>query len=584
MKAPKWSEIGGGATKVSKAVSSKWPVHAKMVGRIDYDALSQLPASAATKAIWESEKGWLIDPARYAAVPTTKRVRGAKRMQRDWFATLLKCGLIAPVPADEVLGAVDVFPTAEEAKQRNRLIKEPKLINELLGKETLRALRFPTKREICELTRAGEYFIALDMAAYYDQFALGEEVSRRFCFTNGERGANQVTYRALTLTMGQRQAVGVADAATNLLLDFPKRGRVARSIIDNVIFVGSKEQVVADATTFIERVRSVGATLNEIDVQQPVTRAQVAALAKTSGEWGGIALDMTSKTVKMSPKTLDKIRRSWDSRHSWTWRHFAAHIGLLFWSWGIIALPMADFFAVLRFVSEMGRRFTEDPTLWDRRADIWPSVWPQLERWTDLAVANAPRLVPQQSTAELLVMTDASEWGWGYVALDESTGQVHQHGERWSYDLRRNHGSKLRHSTFAEPQAVINTMCHLLRADSPRHVRFGSDNTVTVASYNRGFNTHSFDINECLRRCHDYFGDGWTFEFMHIPGEKNLADPFSRNRVAGEGDRAAISAELRRLVGNPQPASPPGVPTVPHLTGDAFSVDDGSACDDGIDD
>jgi hypothetical protein len=279
----------------------------------------------------------------------------------------------------------------------------------------------------------------------------------------------------------------------------------------------------------------------------------VAALVQTVGDWGGIHLDFGKKTSCLAAKTLDKTEVSWSRRTSWTWRTFYAHIGLLFWAWQLIDLPMAEFYPLLRFIGAASAMLTQNEQLWDTPATVWSSAWPALERWTMLVLRNAPRVVPQAAPPEWLVATDASRWGWGYVAVQNVTGAVRAHGAPWSAKFRQLYGDRLGVSTFTEPQAVYNALCHLLDPAVPVRVRVLTDNTVTQASYARGYNAHSFHINECLRLLQKTFGEGFIFEFAYLPGECNLADSRSRGVIAEskeERDRLQLmSAELRRIAG-----------------------------------
>jgi hypothetical protein len=403
----------------------------------------------------------------------------------------------------------------------------------------LQRLHLATKPEIVALPRQGQYFIALDFSAYFDQFKLAESVGRRFCFRSNGR-----FYRLGRLAMGQRQAVEVAQCATMRLLDFDLRS-TAKVVIDNVIFVGDKDDVVRDATIFVQRALSVGAQFNE-DV------SNVEKLVQSSGEWCGVALDCERKTVALTGKVLAKLQRSWASRSLWSWRGFAAHVGLLFWSWGIIDVPIERYFGLLRFISEFGRRATDDDSLWEQPADIPEHVWPLLEQWTSICEANTPREVAAPRAFDWLVCTDASKWGWGYVAVHGGTGEVRTHGAAWSKYMENKYGEKLGKSTFAEPHGIVNSLCHLLPVSSsgPLRVLVGTDNTVAQASYQRGFNSHSFDINECIRRLRAYFPTHVSFDFVHIDGATNVADSLSRGLgTTGDETGRGVATCLQRVVG-----------------------------------
>jgi hypothetical protein len=526
-------------------VSGTWPLHVKDVPRISLDAAEQLTGSERSLADLRYVRGWLSEDSRYEIV-AEKDARGipTTKMPEEWLVKLRQHRVIVDVDRCDVRGWVHMFAVPEPAKMRFRPIKYTRDVNDVLGRESVMPLRFPTKQEICALVHHGECFIALDFAAYFDQFEYTPEVGARFCFRRGDR-----FFRLNTLAMGQRHAVEVAACTTARLLDFGPRTKTA-AIIDNVIFVGQREDVIRDASTFVERVRLVGARLNE-------DTADIAALVQTTGDWGGIHLDFSAKTSCLAVKTVDKTAQSWDFRGAWTWRTFAAHIGLLFWAWQIVDVPMSNFFPLLRFVSWVGLMLTERDDQWDEPAAIWSSAWPALERWTLLVLRNVPRPVPTSQAPEWLVATDASEFGWGYFAVHNATGTVRTHGARWTPEFRRLYGDRLWVSTFTEPQGVVNAMCHLLDPTRPQRVRVLTDNTATQAVFQRGFSSRSFHMNECVDRLGKIFGDGFVFDFAYLPGEINPADCFSRGRIAsGESVRGSVSAaELQRVAGS---AVPPG--------------------------
>ena len=546
---PGGCELAGyGVTrKEQKEKSSALKLHAKDVPRIVSEVLLALPCqSEYVRSQCKTAHRALSDPSFYDRVPkcTSADVPLERMTRSDDVDTLLAFGVIERVAAQDVCGGVEMFTLDEVSKNRRRAIKFTRTINESLGKETLLDVRLMTKKEIVKLPSAGTHFIALDFAAYFDQFLYAEEIRNRMCFARRLADGTIEHYRLRVLAMGQRQAVEVASWSTELLLDFAKESTASGSVIDNIIFVGSREQVLHDARIFVERVRAVGALLNE-DVDD------LESLVQERGDWCGVTLDLSAKTVALTEKVLNKTRLSWENRFSWTWRTFAGHIGLLFWSWGILDVPMADYFALLRFISEAGRRMTDAPDAeWDAPAALWPSVWPVLDAWTSLALRNTPRAVQADAEPDWLICTDASRWGWGYVALCAATGDVRSHGERRSAATERDHGAKLGRSTFAEPQAILNTCCHLLTPAAPKRVRIGTDNTVAQAAYTRGFNTHSFDINECLRRLRDLFGAPFVFDFLHVPGVLNIyADRASRGQPLSRADDEQAACSLRRLLG-----------------------------------
>ena len=141
----------------------------------------------------------------------------------------------------------------------------------------------------------------------------------------------------------------------------------------------------------------------------------------------------------------------------------------------------------------------------------------------------------------------------GYFAVHNITGAVRAHGAPWTWAFRQRYGDRLGVSTFSEPQAVVNSLCHLLDPTRPQRVRVLTDNTVTQASFQRGYNGRSFHINECLRRLHAVFGESFFFDFSYLPGECNPADGFSRGKRIAQGEEERdrlMSAELQRVAGS----------------------------------
>lgn len=509
--------------------------------------LPGIPGSTTAELLLEEMK-WLSDDAMYEmrGVPL-RSSRGAPvaNYKEEWMKRLLQVGIICKIPDSEVRGWTRMYAIPEPAKERFRSIMHTEEIND--NCEVTSNATFPTKIDIASVVHAGPKMLYVDFSAYYYQFQLSEMVGRRMCFS-----WNNNMYRLCRLPMGQRQAVGIANAATQRLLDFPKQSKRTMSIIDNVIFTGETDDIVEDAWTFVQRCKAVNATLNEVDVRT-ATREQVAELVREEGDWGGIHINLVDKTVCLTQKAVDKTRVSWENRDAWEWRHYAAHVGLLFWAWQIIELPMAEFFKVLRFNSEVSKmamqRLAEERTarglpddamppnpFWNEQARLWPSMLGELERWTRLVITNAPRKVPPPDPPEVLIECDASRWGWGCRGVHLASNNTFAHGEAWSEEMERRFADKLGASTFAEPFGVLYSLMHA-RDLFPDATRFGvtNDNTVAVASHTRGFNSRSWGINESLRQRNVLLPEQrFSVEIKHVPGTSNIADGVSRGATAYE--------------------------------------------------
>jgi len=459
---------------------------------------------------------------------------------RDGDVALMEAaGVVERTHRNAVRGHVKMFLHDEPAKDRYRPIRNTQDFNDVTDRSICGKTSMATKKDVVAAIHAGDYMIQLDFAAFYDQIRLGEEVRPLFCFREGSS-----YWRLTTLAMGTRIAVGVAGALTALLLDFGPSSK-ALSIIDNVIFIGSKEEVIRDAATFVARCEKVGLTFNE-------DTSDLASLVKQKDVWAGVAIDLANKTVALSEKSHGKTVFSWNNRNNWTWRQFAAHIGLLWWAVGINEIEVHEFYEVLRFVSHASRLLEARDELWNERAIIWASVWPKLEKWTQILLANKPRVVPPPSSVgpTWVMATDACRYGWGVVATNLQDGTSMCYGGRWFADFVKQHGEeKMKRSTFTEAHAIIAAACKLFRAKSKLHVRVLTDSTTAVSTYNRGFNTRSYDLNECAARL-KLLMPQHSFEFEHIAGSRNPADWWSRNPGAFASDekREMDTEAVRSLV------------------------------------
>jgi hypothetical protein len=451
---------------------------------------------------------------------------------------MAKMRVIERTTRSEVRGHVHVFLHDEPSKDRYRPIRNTRDFNDVTTRDICGKTQMATKAQVVAAVHDGNYMLQLDFAAYYDQIVLAPAVRALHCFRDGAR-----YYRLTTLPMGSRIAVGVAGALTALLLDFGPQSRTL-SIIDNVVFIGTREEVVRDAAIFVDRCKRVGLTLNE-------DTTDLEALVQQRGVWAGVHMDLVSKEVMLSEKTHAKTVFSWSNKEEWTWRRFAGHIGLLWWAVGIVDARMHEYFEVLRFVSHVSRMLTDDDERWEEKAQVWPSVWPALQRWTEVLLRNEPRKVPPPTAAgpTWVMATDACRYGWGVVATNLVDGRSWCYGARWYKDFVARHGEeKLRRSTFTECHAIVAAACKLLRQQQEKAVVLVlTDSTTAVSTYTRGYNSRSYDLNEYAARLTQLMPQH-DFVFEHIAGTSNPADWWSRNpgAFASEVRRAEAVRGLRR--------------------------------------
>ena len=457
-----------------------------------------------------------------------------------------------------------MFTVTEWFKKRFRVIRDTVNVNEYYDKTSLLGIKFISKQDLCNLVNQGDFHASFDMAGWYDQFEYSNQVSKYLCCRRGNK-----YYRTTRLCMGQRHSCDIGQATTLFLLDFPgRRCKAVHAYIDNVIFVGSFDDVKHDSMEFIKRCKEAGVTLNETEF---VNQHGIDACVQQQGEWCGVKLDFMNKSCSLIEKSIKKTRISWNNRHKWTHRQFSAHIGLLFWSWGIIDIPVYEFYSLLKFVSEISRRLQQDESLWDEPIVIFPSAIPALQQWTQLCLNNTPHhILPPSRNKTWFVCTDASKWGWGYRAFNYKTGEIRSHGAPWSRTPSTSKFSELlknntRHSVYAEPVAIYFSLAHLLSSNSgatyktisPKDdknfdgnciniplgnenrevqdewerqaITVATDNTSAKCTFNRGFASKSYIINESIKNLKAAFPPStFDFTFCFVPGHLNPADKPSR--------------------------------------------------------
>ena len=519
--------------------------------RIDFNALRDLAGDdQLLQRALEDALRYVEDPEMYKDVP----IRGAKgipraRLTMDQVKALEQTGVIREISAADVRGHIEMFTVLEVFKNRLRPIKWPKLINAVLGADTIDPdMDIAGKRQLLQVLQAGKFCAQFDGSSFFDQIMLHPLIGVLMAFTKCGK-----YYCMATCPMGQRQSVQVAQRIMQKIIDVPGKRTSRLACIDNGLLVGDYSSVRHDLIQVRERAKLVGCTLNEAnEMEADIDSCIVSSMGETSG-WIGICFDLITKETWLTEKVLAKLRRSWELLRTCGWNHggWESHIGILTWSLQIIEVPMADFFALLRFHSRVCHKLSETGgASRDQPIVIPPEVMHDLTTWTELCFANKRFVqVPANKAAPTwLVCTDASRWGWGMVAVNTITGDVREHGERWCKQFRDVHHSKLHRSTFTEPQAVVNAMCYLLRRSGKmQYIIIGTDNMATKCAYNKGWNANSFDINECVRRLRYLFQPHeFSFSVKYVPGRENVyADSWSRGKGRSGASSGEISTKLR---------------------------------------
>lgn len=497
----------------------------------------------------------LEDATFYADIPVCSQrdVPFCNKLTPDHVEQLLDAGIFERVPTDEVKGIRgfinSVFNVPEFAKRRFRNIQHTKTCNDVLPPAPKVAFTSLQQRKGIPALEGANFMLQLDFSGFYTQFSLATEVRNFHCvrFPN-PAGGKALLCRLCVAPTGQSHMVFAASTVTRALLSFAQQSVFQDDHIDNVLFVGAtREAVIADAAQLIARCKLAGVTINE-DV------SDLAALVATSGDWCGIHLDLTNDTVALTEKVVSKLRLSLSNATAWTWRGFAAHIGLLFYAMQILDIQVSTFFNLLRFHGRVSREMqAAADELWDEPAVIDPSAMRDIFAWSRIALTNDPEPSKKKSSCNVLMMTDASALGWGYVAFDEVSQRVFYGGGQWPAYFAQEHGQKLGSSVFTEPYAIFFAKQHLFaelpNTEIQRHLRIGTDSVTAASILRKGFTGRSYDLNAIAAQDRKFFS-GIVCDYIYVEGKNNfLADRISRRHKITSKEYGTIEACLRRYLG-----------------------------------
>ena len=142
---------------------------------LSYEKLIQMATATGDALLLrqlQDDISYLLDETRYVDVPLLSADQ-IPRVSIPWWRIkeLIDAGVLSEISPDEVRGGMRVFGVHEHKnapKERIRIIKWTIYANEVLGKETLHEVNFPSKSRICNLVLDGEYAACYDFKSWYD--------------------------------------------------------------------------------------------------------------------------------------------------------------------------------------------------------------------------------------------------------------------------------------------------------------------------------------------------------------------------------------------------------------------------------
>jgi hypothetical protein len=571
-----------------------------VVCSVDYDAVLALPVPGSTTELVRSELRWLVDadwlrqflgaPLR-PDVPHERTLRESRLTQTD-FADL------GPrydhsVAREDILSWCSAWGREEEVKGRTRHILEPHL-NDRIPPEAMRSLVLPSMEDMSgAIVRAQRQsptgrvlVVSFDYASWYDQLPIGNDCGAFFGVLHREGVA--VARMAPT---GFRPVCGVADAITGAILEaayttseVDRESIFGDTYIDNVYMIAPDTPQVRGAlkrlaAAFLLHSYRVGAILNGWDTATLATAVQdlpdaqaldalLAAveprleemLAAETADILGARYDLVAGARGLTETTKVKVRAARqlaDDLQGRTRRQLAAIFGLLLYASRVACLApqlprFYDSLSYFRRLASLG-----DAGGWDGIAPPFRECESQqLRLWLDLALTAPPSSLLARP-ADLTIISDASAWGVGAVAVSATTGTAQTMSVPWSEADRIRINTES--SVSAEPAGVLKALCRFLPPSFGGVVDVAVDHQPLVFAAEAGMpraRVYAACLAEVAQR--------WplaTVRFFFVAGEDNPADPYSRGRVV-----AGVSAVRRGRGDEGVRAFGPALPRTPCLS------------------
>jgi hypothetical protein len=535
--APQWHELGVNPN----TDTTGYTLHCKDVKPLDQQALIGMAANdLSVRDYLIKALAWINDERLYVAATSEELER----------STLPSADIDLQLARGKIeftkwwKGTCKTLRVPEHAKRRFRAIQHPKIANDRTEKPE--PVRFTSTNERHAAVLRGKFVLSLDFAAFFDQFLMSPEVRKYFAFTvRGRTACMRV------MPMGLKHSVGVAQAATLQLLNFPTEV-YTEAYVDNVRFIHDDVEAILDtAAQFVGRCLDAGVTINEIDVstlaqlpRNEVTRRakdMLRPLIKSKEPWLGEMFDYVKKEVSLTDRTKEKVAAALEQQEP-TFRNLAARFGILLYASRTLGMKLSPYFPARRAMQTVGRLLSTCENWWDSPAPpLCDAVVRSMRQWRDDVLRAPPKKVEDVAQPQLVLITDASASHWGTFAFDEE-GHEGYTARLWT---TADHATGFpQHSARAEPEAVLRAAYRWVRPTVHRVVHIVTDSSTAVGALGKGHSS-SFHVNSVCARLNETY-PGVRFLFTHVPGKLNPADGISRGALepsAQEWDQARRIAD-----------------------------------------
>jgi hypothetical protein len=294
----------------------------------------------------------------------------------------------------------------------------------------------------------------------------------------------------------------------------------------------------------------------------PLTEEQMELLCTPTQcyEWLGVQYQHgTTPTRCLGPKSLAKIDAAAAVLTApTTRRQLAAVFGLLFYAADVIGhtrshTTLAHHFGLLRFFRRNVSCIDETAS-WEDIVHLPISLRTEAARWLQELRKNEPvdvllgvreAAADEPSGYDVVLVSDASESGWGAIAWNPLSGDLRAEAFEWSaLDRLHDVGS----SVVAEPLAIKKALLRFVAPTNGLRVLILTDHSGLVAAVRSGFGKAE-TYNELALVVEHFATIGCTVDAAWTPGATNPADHLSRGLAAESPITTATLADLVEAVG-----------------------------------
>ena len=469
------------------------PLHAPTVPTMSKQLFLDMSTSPFLAANEKRALSFLHDPSNYRD-PQSPPLRWplSQALPQD-VEQLVRNGLCEEVPDDVFKRHFGyIFTVYEERKRRRRLVHDTLSANFLCDRPP--SPNFTPLNRLQDILSFGTHACTLDLKAMYYQIPLHANVRRFFPFR-----FNETHYQFTRLPMGFTWSVFIAQTIARFITRSLRNVHV-QLYIDNIIIVGSQEDVETARKSFIDTCATYNITLSEDSgvVQTAMFR--------------GINFDFANKTFRLDPSFVQKFHTRCASNNG-TWCDWRALMGSMVYGLTALGESLAPFFHLLKWLAHNSTTSPwQQTTMWHQASVQWQAA-------VEVITTNASRL-PCQSLSQHTIITDAATETATIAAIHISPG-----GQlSWFYESDQTYNSINDLEARAFRRAIERWKPHLFYTN----IVWYSDNSSAIGAVNATrskswpLNCEIDKITSVLHSVHARLYSTW------IPSAENPADYPSR--------------------------------------------------------